>query len=154
VQLAFYKGRGSLFDQLIAWWTRGAYSHVELVFHGPDGSSQWFSSSPRDGGARFTQVRPDAGKWEFLELPMPAPTRQQLLAACRQLVGRPYDWRAIFFSQFLPLKRQRREAWFCSEICLDRLQQVRWADPALPAAAVHPNALYWLTRSYLHTPGQ
>ena len=47
VQLALYKGRGTLFNALIRWWTRSPYSHCELVINGT-----CYSSSIRDGGVR------------------------------------------------------------------------------------------------------
>ena len=31
VKIAFYKGKSRLFNKVVSWWTRGPYSHTELV---------------------------------------------------------------------------------------------------------------------------
>ena len=64
MKLAFYKGREDLYDRLISWWTRGPYSHVELVIS----DNYCMSSSPKDGGIRFKHIdlRPD--HWDLVEL--------------------------------------------------------------------------------------
>lgn len=42
-KVAFYKGRHRLFDRLVQWWTRGPYSHCELLLYGlPDGTAAQF----------------------------------------------------------------------------------------------------------------
>jgi len=64
MKIALYKGRKRLFNKLVAWWTRGPYSHVELVLD--DGIS--ISSSFMDGGVRKKRIDFDLSNWDFIEL--------------------------------------------------------------------------------------
>jgi uncharacterized protein YycO len=38
--------------------------------------------------------------------------------------NKPYDWKGIFLSQFLPLSVDDQEKWFCSEICSELLKKL------------------------------
>ena len=64
VKIAFYKGKSRLFNKAVAWWTRGPYSHTELVV-----GDNWYSSSFLDGGVRVKQIVADEAHWDFVELP-------------------------------------------------------------------------------------
>ena len=64
VKVAFYKGRKRFFNRAVAWWTRGPYSHCELIV---DGKS--YSSSFLDGGVRVKEIDYDPDHWDIVELP-------------------------------------------------------------------------------------
>ena len=68
MKVALYKGKrggsAGAFDASVRWWTRGPYSHVELVFS--DGMSA--SASPRDGGVRFKRIDFKPEHWDFIDL--------------------------------------------------------------------------------------
>lgn len=64
MKVAFYKGKKRLFNKLVSWWTRGPYSHCELVFS--DGTSA--SSSFVDGGVRYKHILYNNDHWDFIEL--------------------------------------------------------------------------------------
>jgi hypothetical protein len=64
MKVAFYKGKKRLFNKLVSWWTRGPYSHCELVFS--DGESA--SSSFMDGGVRYKRILFNHDLWDFIEL--------------------------------------------------------------------------------------
>lgn len=68
MRIALYKGKrggfAGAFDAAVRWWTRGAYSHVELIFS--DGMSA--SASSRDGGVRFKRIDFNPEHWDFVEL--------------------------------------------------------------------------------------
>lgn len=51
VQIAFYKAKGNWIDLATRIWTNSHYSHCEIV-----SNKDWYSSSPRDGGARIKQI--------------------------------------------------------------------------------------------------
>lgn len=68
-KFAFYKGTHSgikgLYNILVRLWTRGKYSHVEVVFSdGICGSASFI-----DGGVRYKRIDFDPDKWDFLEIP-------------------------------------------------------------------------------------
>ena len=64
MKLAFYKGREDFYDRLISWWTRGPYSHVELVIN----ETYCMTSSPKDGGVRMKHIDFHPDHWDFVEL--------------------------------------------------------------------------------------
>lgn len=63
--IALYKNNEHTFNSLVSWWTKGPYSHCELIFR--DGMSA--SSSYRDGGVRFKRVGYKPANWDFIVLP-------------------------------------------------------------------------------------
>ena len=67
MKVAFYKDRTQFLDSLIAWWTRGPYSHIELVFE-RDGKNLCASASPRDGGIRLKEIELDPNHWDIIEI--------------------------------------------------------------------------------------
>jgi hypothetical protein len=138
MQLWFYKAEnGNWQDKLISWWTKGSYSHVEIVFS--DGMA--FSSSPRDGGCRFRKIEysdhwevisldnrikwlaaeywskhwqdipDDIGPLQFAEL-----YEDEIRKWCESQVGKTYDWKAILGWTFGECDFQDKEKWYCSEI--------------------------------------
>lgn len=138
VRLAFYKHKGNLFDALIRFWTRGPYSHVELVFS--DG--EWFSASPREKTARFKRITPKSGHWDFVDLPMSAELEALIRQWCRdKALGHKYDWLGIVCTQIMPFGWQDKTRWFCSEVCLAALQWVGLYGDKKPHW-VHPNGLH------------
>jgi hypothetical protein len=138
VRIAFYKGKGRFFDKLIRLWTRGPYSHCELVFS--DG--QWFSASPREKVARFKRIEPKPGHWDFVDLPMAAELEALIRQWCEgKAEGRKYDWLGIICTQIMPFGWQDKGRWFCSEVCLSALQWVG-LFPGKKPHWVHPNELY------------
>ena len=115
-KLAFYKGRKSnshshFMDNLICFATRSEYSHVELLLND---SGYSVSSSPRDGGVRFTNIIYDQAQWDFVDIELrlsPEGVRSWFLPN----VGMKYDyWGAIgTVLKFIP---EDYDKWFCSEI--------------------------------------
>jgi hypothetical protein len=111
MELAFYRGSGTLYDKLIRWWTGSQFSHVEIVLERREDSVTLFSSSPRDGGVRVKDCALDTAKWEFYVVPGEFPK------GLMDYVGAKYDWLGIFGSQFFAAGWNLKRRWFCSEIC-------------------------------------
>jgi len=111
IYLALYKGRGTLFNRLIRFWTRSAYSHCELVL--PDG--RWLSASAMDGGVRAKRIELDLEHWDLI--PVPWADARQILHLFEKHQGNGYDWLGLFGSQLLPLTIDNRRRMFCSEFC-------------------------------------
>lgn len=123
ITLAFYKGRGTLFDRLIRAVTRSAYSHVELIACAPpEPAAQVFSASsvsasPRDGGVRQKQITFEPGHWDYIELPAwPFASTNMILSRARQRIGFGYDYAGILFTFAIPLRREASGRYFCSEL--------------------------------------
>ena len=151
MKIAFYKHTGKIEDKLIRWWTRPAlasifscakYSHTEIVFS----TGEFFSSSGRDGGTRFKEIEIKPARWDFVDIPVNADQEKQVLEFCKSQIGKKYDWRAIFFSQFLKLKREDPGKWFCSEICLRAIQELGFFPGEIPSE-FSPQKLFDLLES-------
>lgn len=112
MKAAFYKGTrpglGGLFNMLVRFWTKGPYSHVELIFS--DGMSA--SSSFIDGGVRFKLIKYDESRWDFIELPDSLEENARKLFVVH--AGKAYDyWANIRFSfGFIP---DSKDKYMCAE---------------------------------------
>jgi hydroxymethylpyrimidine pyrophosphatase-like HAD family hydrolase len=112
MKAAFYKstqpGVAGIYNRAVRWWTRGQYSHVELVFG--DGVSA--SSSFTEGGVRFKTIVYNPDKWDFIDLP------DELEEAARtwfkENEGKKYDLlgNAHFIFGFIAADQNK---YFCSE---------------------------------------
>lgn len=114
--LAFYKGRGRIADRAVRMFTRGPYSHVELVCEKPKSGAAFvaLSASGRDGGVREKLIRYDSEKWDFVALPFVSATAY---ARAKSHIGARYDYRGILLSQLFHLRKHDPRKWFCSELC-------------------------------------
>jgi hypothetical protein len=119
--LAFYKGKGTWVDAIIRLVTRSRYSHVEYIqsYSGasPDAGMhhvECWSSSSRDGGVRKKQIDISSGNWDVVETPF---HNDDMRVFFNMKNRQKYDYLAIVFSQFLSLRWQSDNRWFCSEIC-------------------------------------
>jgi hypothetical protein len=112
-RIAFYKGKGRLFDNLIRWWERGPYSHCELVFS--DGAT---ASSTVKNGVRITRRVMHENDWDFIELPAHLEIRARQWFTEHE--GKAYDYLGDirFIFDFLSASRDK---WFCSRACADAL---------------------------------
>ena len=114
MQVAFYiASKGNKLDKWIGLLTWGKYSHCELVFS--NGAS--FSSSPRDGGTRFKNIKFNPEHWDFVEVNLSSSQEVDTYIFCLSESNKPYDWLGAIFR--LPLWRGR---WYCSEICVEGLK--------------------------------
>lgn len=120
MRIAFYKGEGNIFDRLIRIWTKGKYSHCELVFS--DGI--FCSSDPRSNGVRYKFIECDETKWDFAEILADIFDENIVRRWCNRKVGKKYDWLGIVLSQILPIGMNDPNRYFCSEFCTDALQQI------------------------------
>jgi len=155
MKIAFYKGYGHTLAQkivtvLINLWTRGPYSHVELIdaHEGePDPEKwHWYSASAfKEGEVRVKMMRPyNPDNWDVFDVKFPEDPECKLTAFnvfCEES-GKKYDWVGIFLSQILPLDRHVEDKWFCSEITRFALCHAK----IVPCDGEHhhysPNALY------------
>ncbi|MBI2306102.1 MAG: hypothetical protein HYU78_02250 [Rhodocyclales bacterium] len=119
MQLALYKGTrpglAGIFNRAVRWWTRGPYSHCELVlWRLPDGTAMCGSASNTDGGVRIKAIDLDPARWDLVELPRVDP-----FAAFDWFeahAGDGYDLRGLF--GFVWRRGDGdRDKYYCSEAC-------------------------------------
>lgn len=130
MQLAFYRGRGDWITRFIRWWTRGAHSHVEIVFS----SGVRFGASGRDGlGVAFRAplAADERGDWDLIPVALSSEHELRLLRACDAIRGRAFDWVGLF-GYLLPRPRRYSCAELVVELCWSQLgmRLDRWATPA------------------------
>jgi len=135
-QMAFYKGThpglSGIYNRGVRFWTRGIYSHVEMIFS--DGISA--SASYVDGGVRFKRIGYTSDVWDFIDLPA------EWEAAARQYFkeheGEAYDLlgNLHFVIGAVPDARCKK---FCSEACGGAIGiEGSWR--------LEPNALYCVVK--------
>jgi hypothetical protein len=106
-KIAFHKTKGNQIDIAIRIWTNSPYSHCEIVVN-----KDWYSSSPRDGGVRVKQIQDDGNSWDFIEVDV---DREWLYQVYREHKGKGYNFKGIFFSNFLGLSFHNKDKMTCSE---------------------------------------
>lgn len=118
LRLMFYRAKGTFLDRAIRWFTKSPYSHVEIDFGAENGGS--FSSSFRDGGVRFKDIDFKEDRWDEIKVYVDDPAAA--LRFARSVVGKKYGtWEVVRF--LFPFMRERKNEWFCSEVCLRAIQE-------------------------------
>lgn len=125
LEVCFYKASaGTWFDKLIAWVSKGKYSHVELVFD----NNQSFSSSVRwPSGVRFKSIDYDEAKWDIFTLVVSDESYDKALAFANSQTGKGYDILGVLFIIDRGI-RENKNKWFCSEVVLSALQAAGYLD--------------------------
>jgi len=142
IQIAFYKGLSSPTadwqDKIICWWTKGPYSHVELIIDG-----YMYSTSPRDKKVRVKPHKFDENKWEYVILNINDDKIDEFKAFFEQTKGLPYDWAGIL-GFVIPLADKEKK-YFCSEwvtkaLIIMNMRKLYKIEPSKTS----PNRLYKL----------
>ena len=116
MKIIFYKGgkTGSVIDKFIAWWTRGPYSHVEVMFDDdPRAKSVSCASAQRGQGVRFDILSLDPLDWDVMNVSWILKEESQ--AWFRVHEGLNYDYAGLL-GLFTPVDNEYNH-WFCSEAC-------------------------------------
>ena len=141
VKVAFYKGlsapRRDWTDWLICKWTKGQYSHTELIING-----FMYSSSPRDGRVRAKPHKIDNKTWDYIEVEA---SKENILTFFKMTKDDKYDWFGIL-GFIIPIK-DRTHNWFCSEWVSNALKisgcKKLWTKES---SKISPNKLYSLLK--------
>jgi len=111
IKVAFYKGKGSWYSKLIRWWTKGKYSHTEIIIDG-------YQYSSVDGiGVRKKKHTP-SNEWDYVTLY--GLNVDSILNFFDITNTCKYDKIGIL-GFIIPLKDRSNE-WFCSEWCSNALK--------------------------------
>ena len=109
VKVAFYKADQSHArwdDKLIALYTKGCYSHVELII-----DNYQYSATPRAGKVRAKPHVFDNNIWDYIEID--DADENIIKEFFDKTEGQKYDWWGIF-GFVIPFKDKTNE-WFCSK---------------------------------------
>jgi hypothetical protein len=115
MKVAFYKDNSHVFNALVSWWTRGPYSHCELIIgYTGDGKAICYSSSFRDGGVRLKIVDLIPEHWDIVDI---GGTESDAIAAVAwfaERVGAKYDVMGLVGCVFRSVADDR-DKYYCSE---------------------------------------
>jgi len=114
ITIAFYKGKGSILNKVVRWWTKSRYSHAELIL--PDGVT-WIGISPvmRSKIESKKKLLVETWNWEYIDITVNNDQVATILEFFDETRGQGYDWVGMLLSQFLPCKIKHRARWYCSE---------------------------------------
>ena len=118
--LAFRKvDKTDIADQLISFWTKSKYVHVELIM-----DNMWISSNLK--GVHIKELTPLKDTYDYHNLEVII-THDQYVNIVKWIYkqnGKTYDRLGIYLSQFIPLRIDNRNKWFCSELVTKILQML------------------------------
>lgn len=140
VRLAFRKHSNSIFSLAIKAWTLGPYSHVEFIL-----DDTVFGAVESIGTFNYPGPIIDTACWDYVTVSMSAHDEWHLRNWCLSEMNCGYDWKGLWLSQVIGLRREDPEKWFCSEFCTAGLQQVGLFKGIKPCT-VSPNRLGRLMR--------
>ena len=124
IHAAFYKSNTSIVDRVIKWWTRGPYSHCELVVGFTDQNlAKCWSSSHQDGGVRYKEILLDSTRWDIFQLEVSSDDVSNAITWFEQRRGKKYDLLGILGFVWRPTVNSKNR-WFCSEALASSLNIV------------------------------
>ncbi len=137
-KLAFYKAfqpKATLLDKIIAFFSGGLYSHVELVC--PDGKC--FSISPRENKTRIKRINLNNRTWEVVSI---GELDQDIVQKeIEKYKNKTYDYIGAIFS-VLPICFQKEGKVFCSELVTNILRKTPEYCRFESGCKYSPNELY------------
>ena len=95
MKVAFYKGKGLLFNRLIRWYTGSQYSHVEVILRDlGQGLYLCGSSSAMDQGVRMKAIRFNPDNWTIVDIDIG--NSVDAFNWYSKNNGKKYDWLGVF----------------------------------------------------------
>jgi hypothetical protein len=124
ITVAFYRGRGGWYNRLVRLWSWSPYSHCELKLSGVLPGvleNAYLTTDPTNGVHVHAHPPSGAGTndadWDNVTLPITEEERRDIQTFIFNEIGCGYDWKGIFLSQMIGLRREHPSEWFCSELC-------------------------------------
>ena len=121
VYIGLYKGKGTLINKIVRWWTKSQYSHAELIL---DDKQTWIGISPfiKSQVTDRKNVEYNPEKWDFYKIPVTEEQYNAILDFYDINKGATYDWIGMLLSQFLSFRIKQKYKWYCSEWILYALR--------------------------------
>ena len=106
-------------DLIIALFSCGTYTHVEIVFS--DGSA--YSSAPFEG-TRYKNILFD-DSWKVIDIHVSDEHEKIIRSFCTREIGFGYDWWGTL-SFGVPWLHQKETKWFCTEVIIAAFQKANY----------------------------
>jgi hypothetical protein len=94
-------------------WTRSKYYHTEVIIDGKRITSHTEKGVTIKDSTNMEYFSQFA---DFKEIEIDENKIDEALKFAYSQENKPYDWKGIFFSQFIPADKHDKEKWFCNEI--------------------------------------
>lgn len=117
IYVVFYKGPGTMAEQIVRMWTKSPYSHCE--FGRSDGL--YHSNDRFTLISRIESMNIQPNEWEICTLRLPIEIVKRVERRQLKKNGTAYDWLGIVFSQLFRLGLHDAKRWFCSKSNADDL---------------------------------
>jgi hypothetical protein len=150
-----FVGNHSFGSELIAWFGKGVYSHVDSVL--PDGSLLGARDDVIDGIPAGVQIRPAtyvASYPEVKRIVIPCTDQQEVdyYAFVKAQIGKKYDELAIA-AFFVGTQWTTLGEWFCSMLVTAGLELVKiFEQLCLPPTKVDPDTLMLIISAIVAIP--
>jgi len=145
IKVAFFKGQGKWYDQIVRRYTSSKYSHAELIL--PDDKTALSITPFGRHGVR--QEKFDfKEEWDFVEINIDEEQHERLLYFYKSTKGDGYDWLGMIASRITPFHVKRVGRWYCSEWIAYALRLICVLDNVYAYADLTPQRLYELLNIY------
>lgn len=145
--IAFYKAwnkYGDITDRTIAVWTKGPYSHTELIIPNPD-SPTGLTMCSALGSENKVRCKEHFINYEIFDYyPIYVRDKEIAIEFFNTIKNAEYDYLGIIMSQIIPLGMDSNKKWFCSESCTKATQLSGIDNKSIWLAKpeyIHPNKL-------------
>jgi hypothetical protein len=137
---AYKNDRLITLSKIIAFFSRGRYSHCELMFNNGD----MFSMSPKTMRGRFLKKYSiDKSKYYTVDIGTFIDNEEEVVYDfCKKYAGVKYDWFGAMFSIFNTCRFENKKKFFCSEIITEALRQTRYYKWLPPGCKTSPVDLF------------
>ena len=124
--------------KLIKLWTKSKYYHVEAIV-----DNKWIEATTN--GLKINPLRKFDPDIDYMIVQQEVcPSQEKIIDDwILSLEGSPYDWKAIWYSQFINLGKQNKNAWMCSEIT-NKILQLFLVKPFIrfESSDINPGQIY------------
>ena len=118
--LAMYKNKKVFTDKLIAFVSRGNYTHCEIILKEED-DTRMYSASVRDGKKVRCKSTKDIEfkeeNWDLLEFEVAEEDYKDFIEYFNLIKGMKYGFKSLFFNHVLRLPFDFQDEMICSEFC-------------------------------------
>lgn len=118
-----------LANQLISFWTRSDWIHVEMLLEFP--RQMAVSSRPSHGGitvSDWPSVLTNPYWWEYYEVPVYS--ENEVWSFLLSQADKSFNWSGLIAAQVFGSSLPRNDSWFCSELTYATL--VQYSTISLP----------------------
>ena len=116
MHIAYYKGKGGMFNKWIRLWLRSERTHEELIIDGV-----WYTASHLDGGVCKRKIEHNPNNWDVYKLDAIFDEEYAKKYFADRMRCK-YDWVGIGLTQVVPLGIHLFNRYFCTEIVQGALQ--------------------------------